>query len=89
MAKGVNIKTFEICAAGGFQLSDNPEDLGKAFDIGRELDVFENAGQFREKVDFWLAHDEERARVASAGQRRVTADHTMRARIDELMRILA
>jgi spore maturation protein CgeB len=88
-ARGVNLKTFEICAAGGFQLTDNPTDLGGLFEIDRELAVFGGEGDFRAKILEWLAKSKERADIAAAGKRRVIEDHSMAMRINELMSYLA
>jgi spore maturation protein CgeB len=88
-ANGINVKTFEICAAGGFQLTDEVRDLKDSFVLGQELDVFHSPAEFREKVLHWIAHPEERVRVAQAGQVRVWRDHTMQARMKQLLEYLA
>lgn len=88
IAKGVNVKTFEICAAGGFQLTDEPADLRQSFAIGKELDVFHDADEFRDRVEYWLGHDDERRAVAGAGRERVVRDHTMRQRMRRMISLL-
>lgn len=85
LTNGANCRTYEIAAAGGFQLSDEPADLHKSFSIGTELDVFHSPGEFEEKVRYWLAHDEERRRVAQAGHERLLRDHTLRKRMKQLI----
>ena len=87
-ARGVNLKTFEICVAGGFQLTDVCEDLVHAFEPHRELEVFEGEEQCVERVRYWLAHDAERKQIAQAGYERVVRDHTLKRRMLELMHIL-
>lgn len=84
-ARGVNVKTFEICASGGLQLTDEVRDLKDSFVLGQELDVFHSPAEFREKVLYWLAHPEERTRIAQAGQARVARDHTMQARMKQML----
>lgn len=84
-ARGINLKTFEIAAAGGFQLTDKLPDLSGSFVIGSELDTFVDESDFEKKVRYWLEHDEERQRVASAGQERCMRDHTLRARTRMLL----
>jgi spore maturation protein CgeB len=88
-AHGANVKTFEICASGGFQLTDEVCDLKDSFLLGQELDVFHSPAEFREKVLCWLAHPEERMRIAQAGQARVARDHTMQARMKQMLERLA
>lgn len=84
-AHGANVKTFEICASGGFQLTDEVRDLKDSFLLGQELDVFHSPAEFREKVLYWLAHPEERTRIAQAGQARVACEHTMQARMKQML----
>jgi spore maturation protein CgeB len=87
LAKGANVKTFEICAAGGFQLTDEPADLSDSFTVGEELDVFHNREEFCSKVKYWLDNDEGRRKVANAGYQRVIKEHTMLSRVRELLDI--
>lgn len=87
-ANGPNVKTFEIAAAGGFQLTDAPNELSQSFVIGRELDTFVNEDDLKKKVSYWLTHEEERQRVAVAGHARCVRDHTLRARVRTLLGII-
>jgi spore maturation protein CgeB len=87
-ASGVNLKTFEICAAGGFQLTDECADLKTLFAIGSEVDIFHDSEEFRRKVDYWLEHDDERQRVASAGNVRAIRDHSIQKRVHQLLNIV-
>jgi spore maturation protein CgeB len=84
-ARGVNGKTYEICASGGFQLSDECADLRNQFAVGAELAVFKDADDFVEQVKYWLARPQERARIAEAGRARVLRDHTLRQRMETLI----
>lgn len=88
-AHGVNVKTFEIAAAGGFQLSDRTKDLSTLFNKGVELDVFVDEDDFKKKVQYWLEHTEERRRIARAGQARCLRDHTLQVRMRELLNVIA
>jgi spore maturation protein CgeB len=85
LAKGVNLKTFEIAAAGGFELTDHPEHLEESFVVGKELDTFEGENEFRSKVEYWLTHEQERAMVAEAGRARTLRDHTLQQRLRVLL----
>lgn len=84
-AEGVNVKTFEIPAAGGFQLTDHVAGLSDVLTIGEEVAVFEHPEEFRGNVQYWLAHPEERHAIAAAGRARVLRDHAMRMRMRQLL----
>lgn len=85
---GVNWKTFEITAAGGFQLTDYRNDLGGLFRIGQELDIFHSPEELREKVLFYLNNDDLRRKIARAGRQRVLADHGFKKRIKSALTAL-
>lgn len=78
---GVNAKTFEICAAGGFQLTDARADLAQLFTDGVELVVFHDAADAQQKIGQYLADSNTRRRIAHAGHQRVVREHAMRTRV--------
>ncbi len=78
---GVNAKTFEICAAGGFQLTDWRADLPLLFNEHEEVAVFRTVSDLKEKISHYLAHDAERQHIARAGYERVMREHTMHHRV--------
>ena len=84
-AHGLNLKTFEIAAAGGFQLTDRLPDLDASFVIGKELDVFTDERDFRRKVQYWLAHNDLRQAIAAAGRERALKDHALRQRMHGML----
>lgn len=85
---GVNWKTFEIPAAGGFELTDYRNDLGGLFKIGEELDIFRNPKELREKILFYLKDENLRRQVTQRGKERVLRDHTMNKRVNQLLDII-
>lgn len=87
-ANGVNFRTFEIPAAGGFQLSDYRKDLNNLFDIGKEIVCFNNEEELRQKIKFYLANDEIRINLARGGYERVQRDHTLVKRINAALKMV-
>lgn len=85
---GVNAKTFEICAAGGFQLTDFRTDLSKLFDEDREVVAFRTPKELDDKVRYYLSDKSARSAIARAGQLRVLRDHTMRKRVEMMIRMV-
>jgi spore maturation protein CgeB len=85
---GVNLKTFEIPAAGGFQLSDFREDVNDLFVVGEEIEIFHNENELREKVVFYMKNEQLRKNIAQAGRVRVLRDHTLEKRVAAILKIL-
>ncbi|MCY3914299.1 MAG: glycosyltransferase [Chloroflexi bacterium] len=85
MREGVNMRTFEISAAGAFQLCDAKARLGELLEIGDEVAVYEGVDDLADLLHRYAADDAARARIAEAGRRRVLRDHTYTARMAQLV----
>lgn len=81
----VNPRTFELAAAGAFQLVDERALLPPLFVPGTEVATFTDAGELRDLVRHWLARPDERAMLAAAARRRCLAEHTYRHRMETLL----
>ena len=81
----VNPRTFELAAAGAFQLVDQRVLLPPLLEPGREVATFADASELPDLVRHYLAHPDERAAVAAAGRARVLAEHTYRHRMETLL----
>lgn len=85
---GVNERLFEVASCGGFQLTDRREDVGRMFEVGKEIVTYQDAADCRRLVEYYLEHPDERAAIAAAGQRRAHRDHTVSLRLAELLAAL-
>lgn len=82
---GLNMRHFEITAAGGFLLCYQQPEVGECFEIGRECAVFRDERDLLEKIRYYLAHGEERAAIAHAGQQRTLGEHLYSHRLGTLL----
>jgi spore maturation protein CgeB len=83
------MRIFEGAAAGALVLTDAVANgLGELFRLGEEIVVFDDDADLLAKVDHFLAHPDERASIAAAGQRRVLAEHTYAHRVDRLLQVV-
>jgi spore maturation protein CgeB len=82
---GLNMRVFEIPAAGGFQLCDVKPGIEEMFEPGVEVETFASAEEALEKVGFYLANESARRRVAAAGRCRAERDHTLGRRFETLL----
>lgn len=82
---GVNLKTFEIPAAGGFQISDNQPELKNIFEPGEEVETYETENELLDKIRFYLSNENKRKKIALAGHQRVLKDHTLNQRIKTIL----
>ncbi|MFQ6672850.1 MAG: glycosyltransferase, partial [Candidatus Tectimicrobiota bacterium] len=84
-ASGMNMRCFDVPACGGFLLTDGVEELGEVFTPGREVEVYGDAEELADKVRYYLAHEAARSAIASRGRAVITAAHTYRHRMAELL----
>lgn len=84
----VNFRIFETLATGAMLVTEQVGNgLDELFSAGVELVMFTPLDLF-EKVEYYLANENHRAAVASAGQHAVTARHSRMTRTLELENIL-
>ncbi|GAB4490876.1 MAG: hypothetical protein OHK006_24200 [Thermodesulfovibrionales bacterium] len=86
---GVNRRTYDIAACGGFQLSDHKPDLEAIFRVGSEIVCYRSMDELKEQIPYYLSHPDERRAIADAGLKRVLRDHTYDARAREILSIVA
>ena len=60
-------RTWYTLGCGGFLLTAYTPSLEELFGRGKELDWFESVGECRDKIEYYLQHDEERQEIAKAG----------------------
>lgn len=87
-SEGTNVRTFEATGAGGFLLVNRRESLYELFDVGREIEIFESNEELIEKTKFYLKNERAREKIALAGWRRTSRDHTYQKRFSVLLKYL-
>jgi spore maturation protein CgeB len=81
-------RMYDLPANGVMQICDGEEYLGDFFNVGEEVVGYASPDELIDKVRYYLEHDQERARIAANGYRRVMADHRIRRRLEELVGIV-
>jgi len=82
---GLNMRTFEIAGAGGFQLTNDPGNVDVEFDVGEEVVTYEDADDLVEQIRYYLDNPERRERIAARGHERAKREHTFAHRISEII----
>lgn len=71
----VNFRTYILPANGVTQICDNKSDLAKIFELDKEAIGFDTVDEAIEKTKYYLAHEEERRKIAAAGWERTIKDY--------------
>ncbi|MFP4084096.1 MAG: CgeB family protein [Desulfonatronovibrio sp.] len=80
----VNPRTFELASCAAFQLVDHRELMSELF-APDELATFSDMQDLREKIDYFLAHPQERRVFSLKARERVLREHTYEHRMKALV----
>ncbi|HOJ05488.1 MAG TPA: glycosyltransferase [Bacteroidota bacterium] len=81
-----NVRTLEIPGFGGFLLTQRSREQAEDLFIeGKEIACFETPEELREKIRYYLEHEDERLAIAAAGHERAQREHQA---IHRLQRII-
>ena len=65
--RGVSNRIYKLMAAGGFVLTMPYDSMYDDFTPGKDFDTFSTPQEMKEKIVYYLEHEEERERIASYG----------------------
>jgi hypothetical protein len=79
-----NMRLYEATGMGALLITDWKANIADIFEPGKEVVCYRNAQECVDLVEYYLAHDDERARIAKAGQQRSETEHRYSNRTREL-----
>lgn len=85
---GVNIRVFELAAAGACQLVDLKDELTPLFKPGEEVVAYRDLPDLKRQIEHYLAHPEDARAIGENARRRALAEHTLRDRMEEIIIVL-
>jgi hypothetical protein len=78
-------RTFEVPACGGFMLHERTPELLELYEEGREVTAFGSVEELASKIEYYLAHPEEREAIARAGHLRCVPAYSYDQRMKEIL----
>lgn len=85
---GIALRVLDVLACGGFLLTNYQDEIAEYFVNGEELVIYSDLDDMCEKIKYYLEHDEERERIAKAGQAKVRELFSYDNRISDIAMIL-
>lgn len=85
---GIPQRVFDIMGSGGFVLTNYQEELDLYFKAGKHLEVYHSIEELVDKAAYYLAHEDQRLRIAINGYKEIVANHTYLHRTEQLLNIL-
>lgn len=77
----------DVMGRGGFLLSNYQPELAEFFVPGEELVLYDSMADLEDKVCYYLAHDEERRRIALNGYRKVCEQFSYEKKLKEMFEL--
>jgi spore maturation protein CgeB len=84
----LNLRVFDVPAAGGFLISDAMPGIEEFFEPDREIVLYRSPEELAEKTAFYLERPEERRAIAERARQRVLKEHTFAHRWQRLQEVL-
>jgi len=84
----LNPRTFELAACGAFQIVDYRSLLSEVFEPDKDIVVFHDIQELKEKVEYYLKHDGERLKYINRCKEIVLSKHTYQDRMKEMFSII-
>lgn len=82
---GLPLRIFDICAAGGFLMTNYQEELPEYFEIGKEVEYYGSLDELLDKCAYYLSHDDARSKIAASGLERTKKQHTWKHRVAQII----
>lgn len=82
---GLPLRIFDIMGCCGFLMTNYQAELTDLFEIGVDLEAYSSLEELIDKCAFYLAHEDERAKIALKGYEKVKKYHTYQHRIAEML----
>ena len=82
---GLPLRIFDILGCGGFCLTNYQPELSDYFTIGSDLECYTDEKDLLDKVSYYLAHEDERARIARNGFETIKKYHNYPERLLQML----
>ena len=82
----ISNRIFDALAVGAFIISDDIPEIHELF--GDNVVTYHGREDLKEKIDYYLKHEEERDAKAKAGQKIALNGHTFRDRVAVMVKVI-
>ncbi len=82
-----NMRIFEGIGGGSMVLTEHLEGVARYFEIDKEIATYKSHAEAVEKILYYIEHEEERARIAKAGQERCLKDWNIEVAAQKFLEI--
>lgn len=84
---GIPQRIWDIMGCRGFVLTNYQPEIDEYFEIGKDIEVFHDMDELKEKLAYYLVHEDERIQIANRGYEKVKKEHTFINRMADILYI--
>ena len=82
---GTPQRIMDVTGAGGFMMTNYCSETAELFEEDKEIVMFKTPEELMEKMEYYLTHDTQREKIASAGYKRTINCYTYDRKLKELI----
>jgi spore maturation protein CgeB len=82
------MRLYEATGVGTCLITDWKQNLSNIFELDKEILTFQSVEELNDKVNYFLEHEDKRAKIAINGQKRVLKENTYYYRMKQLLRLI-
>jgi spore maturation protein CgeB len=83
-----NMRMFEVTGTGSLLITEDAPNLRDLYEPDREVVTYKNTDELIEKINYYLAHPEQRMAIAQAGQAKTLEHYNSLKRAQDLLTIV-
>ncbi|MBP2850979.1 CgeB family protein [Dickeya oryzae] len=85
----MNLRLFEVPAAGGFLLTDSVDEIGEYFTPGTNIETWRCVDELNDKIRFYQQNPVARERITTASREHVLKNHIYQQRCQQILADIA
>lgn len=84
---GMSLRVLDVLGVGGFLITSYTSELEEYFTDGQELVIVHSPKEIEDRIEYYLAHEDERKEIARCGQKKVLRDFDYRKTLPRILKI--
>ncbi len=85
---GIPQRVFDVMAVGGFMMSNYQRDLEELFVPDKEIVLFQSIEELKDKVNYYLRHENQRFKIAVAGYHKIKECYSFPKVLEKIISIV-
>lgn len=85
---GIPLRIYDIMGSGGFVITNYQSELLEYFVPDEEIVIYESLEDLKEKIYYYLQHEEKRKKIAENGYKKVKLLYTYEKRLEQMFEMV-